>query len=281
MPPRPCIAIRPPALSWLALLGSSLVCAMAFGEETPLRTALEVRSLPPEEAEKELPVALQGTVTFVDTRGSALIQDKTAGTFFRGSNVLALRVGDEVEVRGVTSPGMYLPGIQKATYEKLGHGETPPATPVSYADLLSGRYHYQLVTAEGIVQSVTTTGDEDLTTLHLALDQDLLEAHVYASPKERHLLVDSRVRIEGLAAGTINHRRQLLQPILWLQDWSWLKVLKAAPPVQEVPTISASKLLAFRVVGQNGHRVRVAGTVVAAFSDGTVYIRDEIGRAHV
>ncbi|MEZ0390323.1 MAG: sensor histidine kinase, partial [Verrucomicrobium sp.] len=106
------IANRPPALSWLALLGSSLVCAMAFGVETPLRTALEVRSLPPEEAEKELPVALQGTVIFVDPRGSVLIQDKTAGTFFRGSNVLALRVGAEVGVRGVTSPGMYMPGIQ-------------------------------------------------------------------------------------------------------------------------------------------------------------------------
>lgn len=276
MPPRPCMtANRLPALSWLALLGSSLVCAMAFGVELPLRTALEVRSLPPEEAEKELPVELRATVTFVDTRGSVLIQDKTAGTFFRGGNVLSLRVGDEVEVRGVTSPGMYLPGIQKATYEKLGHGATPPAAPVSYADLLSGRYHYQLVAAEGIVQSVTATGDEDHTTLHLALDQDLLEVQVHAPPKERHQLVDSRVRIEGLAAGTINHRRQLLQPVVWLQDWSWLKVLKAAPPVQDVPTLSAGKLLAFRVVGQNGHRVRVTGTVVAAFSDGTVFIRDE------
>jgi signal transduction histidine kinase len=276
MPPRPCmIANRPPALSWLAVLGSSVVCAMAFGVETPLRTALEVRSLPPEEAEKELPVALQGTVIFVDPRGSVLVQDKTAGTFFRGSDVMSLRVGDEVGVRGVTSPGMYLPGIQKATFEKLGHGETPPAAPVSYADLLSGRYHYQLVAAEGIVQSVTASGDGDHTILHLAMDQDLLEVDVYAPPRERHLLVDSRVRIEGLAAGTINHRRQLLQPILWLQDWSWLKVLKAAPPVQDVPTISASKLFAFRVVGQSGHRVRVAGTVVAAFSDGTVFIRDE------
>ncbi len=50
-------------------------------------------------------------------------------------------------------------------------------------------------------------------------------------------------------------------------------MLKAAPPVQDVPTPYASKLLAFRVVGQSGHRVRVAGTVVAALSDGTVFIR--------
>jgi len=269
------IANRLPALIWLALLGSSLFAALSFGVETPLRTALELRSLPPEEAEKELPVELQGTVIFVDPRGSVLIQDETAGTFFRGGDITALRVGDEVEVQGVTMPGMYLPGIMNATYEKLGHRETPPALPASYADLLSGRYHYQLVTTEGIVQAVAATGDEDRTTLHIAMDQDLLEVHVFAPLKERHLLVDSRVRIEGLAAGTINHRRQLLQPALWLQDWSLLKVLKAAPPVQDVPTLSASKLLAFKVVGQNGHRVRVAGTVVAAFSDGAVFIRDE------
>lgn len=266
-----------PACRWVLLLGNSLLCAAALGAETPLRTALEVRSLPPEEAEEQLPVELHGTVIFVDaTSGSVLVQDETAGTFFRGPRPLTLRVGDEVAVKGVTAPGLYLPGIEKATYQKLGHRETPAGAPATYADLLSGRYHYQLVRVEGLVHAVTAAGDDARTTLLLAMNQDLLEVRVYAPLEEGLSLVDSRVRIEGLAAGTINHRRQLVKPVLWLQEWSGLKVLKAAPPVEEVPVISGSKLLAFQVVGQSGHRVRVAGTVVAAFPDGTVFIRDEM-----
>ena len=264
-----------PAFRWLCLLGGSLLCVAAVGAATPLKTALAIRSLPPEEAAMRLPVELQGTVVFVEgPRGAVLIQDSTAGTFFHGPGEVTLRIGDEVAVKGVTTPGLYLPGIEKATYEKLGHRAVPPGIPATYADLLSGRYHYQLVAVEGIVQAVTATGDEARTILSLAMGQDLLEVRVYAPPREGDSLVDSRVRIEGLAAGSINHRRQLVQPNVWLQDWSGLEVQEAAPLESELPKISGSKLLAFQVVGQGGHRVRVAGTVIAALPDGAVFIRD-------
>lgn len=52
------------------------------------------------------------------------------------------------------------------------------------------------------------------------------------------------------------------------------KCWRPHPHESEVPTISGNKLLAFQVVGQGGHRVRVAGTVIAALPDGTVFIRD-------
>jgi len=262
------------AFCWPGLL--ALCSVMAVSAETrPLRTALEVRALPPEEAEKGLPVEMRGTVIFVDVKiGSALIQDGTAGTYFRGDGLSELRVGDEVVVRGRTFPGMYLTGIEKATYEKLGHRKVPETSTVSYGDLLSGRFHYQLVAVEGIVQAVGDAGDESHTTLLVAMNQDLLAVRVLALPEQKDSLVDSYVRIEGVAAGAINHRRQLVQPALWLQDWNHLKVLKPAPAMHEVPAISGSKLLAFKAPGQGGHRVRVNGTVVASFADGSVYLRD-------
>lgn len=171
-------------ISAFRLLGCSLLFAAAFGAETPLKTALEVRSLPPEEAAKRLPVELRGTVVFVEgPRGAVLIQDATAGTFFHGPDEVTLRIGDDVAVKGVTNPRLYLPGIKEATYEKLGHHAVPPGIATTYADLLSGRYHYQLVAVEGIVQAVTPTGDEARTILSLAMGQDLLEVRVYAPPE--------------------------------------------------------------------------------------------------
>lgn len=254
----------------------TLWCALAWGEEKPLTTALEVRSLPLEEAAKKRPVELRGTVVFVEgPRGAAIIQDGTAGTYFRGEGEMTARAGDEVAVKGVTTPGMYLPGIEQATWEKLGHREVPPGIPATYADLVSGRYHYQLVAVEGIVHAVTATGDETRTNLSLAMGPDILEVRVTAPPAEGTGLVDCRVRIHGVASGGINQRRQLVQPHQWVQDWSGVQVLEAARREGEEPAISGSKLLAFDVLGQSGHRVRVAGTVVAAFPDGEVFLRDE------
>jgi len=276
------ISTCPAVVCWLALnLCCVTVTLTAQTTTPPLRTALEVRSLSPEEAARQLTVELHGTVVFVeaptssDAIQSVLIQDGTAGTFFRGLQGAPLQAGDEVAVKGVTSPGMFLPGIENATYKKLGHREPPSGAPVAYADLLSGRYHYQLVAVEGIVQAVTADGDRARTTLLLAMGQELLEVSVYAAPREGLALVDSRVRIQALAAGTINHHRQLVKPVLWLQEWSGVNVLKPAPKLEAIPTISGSRLLAFNVAGQGEHRVRVQGTVLSSFSDGTVYIRDE------
>ena len=270
-PPRTYAAVRS-ALRGIALWW----CVAAFGAEAPLTSALAVRSLPPEEAAQKRPVELQGTVIFVEgPNGAIVLQDETAGTYFRGRNETTLHPGDEVMVKGVTTPGTYLPGIEQATYEKLGRRELPGAVAATYADFAAGRYFFQRVTVEGIVQAVTATADESRSILSLAMGQDLLEVRICAPPPEGHRLVDSRVRITGVASGGINQRRQLVQPIAWVHDWMGLQVLEAAPAAHEVPTISGSKLLAFDALGQGGHRGRVAGTVTAAFPNGEVFLRDE------
>lgn len=258
--------------SWLLGL---LFALLTLRTDAQLHTALSVRSLPPDEAKQGLPVELRGTVIFIEgPRGTVFIQDGTAGSFFRAIDEITLRLGDEVEIKGRTAIGLYLPGVEKASYRLLRHGDVPPGTPASYADLLSGRYHYQRVAVEGIVQSAGPTGEEGRSRLQLAVGQDLLDVRVHAPPEDGRSLIDSRVRVEGLAAGTINNRRQLVQPSVWLQDWSGVTVLEEPVPDAHVPIIPGTNLLAFKVTGQGGHRVRVAGTVVASFADGSVYLRD-------
>jgi signal transduction histidine kinase len=261
-------------------LGILILCAIlppsTDAAEAPLTTAVAVRSLREEEAAKKLPVELRGTVVFIEgPNGAIVLQDSTAGTYFRGQNETSLQPGDELQVKGVTTPGTYLPGIEQASYVKLGHRELPPAQPATYADILSGRYFFQRIAVEGIVHAVVPTSDESRSILTLALGQDLLEVRICAPPQEGRQLTDSRVRIEGLAAGGVNQRRQLVQAIAWVHDWSGLQVIKPAPPESEVPLISGSRLLAFDALGQDRHRVRMAGTVIAAFPDGEIFVRDD------
>jgi signal transduction histidine kinase len=178
-----------------------------------------------------------------------------------------------VRVKGRTFPGLYLPGIQDCTYEVLGHQGLPTARAASYDDLVSGRYHYQRVTVEGIVRTVSPN-EETASIARVALGTRIIEVQVEEAPGERSL-VDSRVRISGLAAGHINDRRQLLDPYLRCSGWAEFEILTAAPDHDGVPVVSTQELLTFDVEGQGGHRVRVAGTVLATFPSGELFIRDE------
>lgn len=281
-PPRLQSVLSSRSLFRLLLMAGALGCVCPAGGEETLRTALSLRSLSPEDAAKQLPVELRGTVVFIEgPDASIVIQDDTAGTYFLGQNEHSLRPGDEVVVTGVTTPGTFLPGIGGASYEKLGHRELPPGIPATYADFASGRHYFQRVVVEGIVHEVKPSADGGRAVLSLAMEQDLLEVRVCAPLHDQHPLVDSRVRIECLASGGVNQRRQLVRPIAWMHDWSGLHVVGAAPLLDEVPLIPGSRLLAFEVTGQGGHRVRVAGEVLAAFPDGDVFLRDDSAALHV
>lgn len=265
--------------AWLRLGVGVLVLggllAGGAGAESPLTTAREVRSLTPEEAAQKRPVVLRGTVVFIEgPNGAVVIQDDTAGTFFYGRNERTLRIGDAVEVRGTTTPGTYLPGVELGQYERRGSAELPPALPATYADFATGRYFFQRVVVEGLVQAVRATPDEGRSILLLGMGEEVLEVRICAPPEDRPL-VDSRVRLECLASGGINQRRQMVQPIAWMHDWSGLQVLEPALAVEAVPLLTGSRLLSFGAAERGGHRVRVAGVVIAAFPDGEVFLRDE------
>lgn len=255
------------------LLVAGLWLADASGAE-PLRTAREVRSLPVAQAESGLAVDLTGVVTFSDPPNTAFIQDGTAGTFFRLEGAPAPQPGDAVRVRGRTFPGLYLPGIEEAAFEILSHQGQPEAVPATYDDLMSGRYHYQRVAVEGIVRSVTPE-EEGSTLVQLALGSRRVEVRVELPDSSGLDWIDARVRVTGLAAGHINARRQLVAPYLRCADWSSVERLRAGTAPGEAPRLSAEQLLNFDAAGQGGHRVRVRGTVLAAFPRGEVYLRDE------
>jgi hypothetical protein len=175
-----------------------------FGGAVPVRPmltkAIEIRSLSIDEARTGIPVLIRGTVTFVLPPSAVFVQDETAGTFFRPAPGAQLRPGDVVEVTGNTHAGIYLPGISLAPYRIIGHGPLPPAVPVGYDDLMGGRVHYQRVAIEGVARSVTADG-EGRSILRLALGSHIVEAWVDGGIDEEHAIVDSRVRVEGLAAG--------------------------------------------------------------------------------
>ncbi len=262
---------------------AALLCLVLIASTIPaeaqLTTALELRSLSPEVAESGVAVDLRGVVIFAEARGTVFFQDATAGTFFQLKGLTAPAPGDEIRVRGISYPGLYLPGIQEATLEVLGHPGLPEAVAVSFDDLSSGRYHYQRVSVEGIVRTVEAVDavapdKEGVSLVRVALGSRVVEVRMEAPLQAGDSLIDSRVRITGLAAGELNPRRQLVEPYLRCRDWSDLQILDVGRTGQAIPEVSPEQLLNFAVGGQERRRVRVGGIVLAVFPDGEVYLRN-------
>lgn len=240
--------------------------------QAQLKTALEVRSLSLEEAESGPSVDITGVVIFSDPPSTIFIQDETAGTFFRLDGRKPPLPGDKVRVKGTASTGLYLPGIENTTFEVLEHAGIPDPIPATYDDLKSGRYHYQRVVVDGIVRTVSPEGEAG-SVVRVAIGSRVVEAHVEQSLVARNF-VDCRVKVSGLAAGHINDRRQLVEPYLRVAGWQEFEVVEAAQPVDSVSEVSPEELLNFDVGGQGGHRVRMAGVVLARFPGGELFLRD-------
>ena len=254
-----------------------LAPSLAPAQDIPVIPASTIRSLPAEKADQGLRVRVRARVTFIDSGRTVFIQDETAGTFFRPTQSIEnLHIGDEVEVTGITEDGLYIPGIDQATFRILQrHAGPPPAQAATYDDLASGRLHYQRVSLRGVVHNASAT-DESTSSIRLSLANRILDVHVDAAIAEAPELIDAEVLVTGLAAGGINDRRQLVQPYLRLTGWDDVTIHKPSPAPSQVPLLSVSKLMRFQPSPQNAprHRVRVRGTVLAAFPDGSVFLRD-------
>jgi signal transduction histidine kinase len=87
--------------------------------------------------------------------------------------------------------------------------------------------------------------------------------------------VDARVRVTGLAAGYINHRRQLLSPQLLVNQLGDVH-LETPPPTDPflAPLTDASALLNFDPAGTSEHRVRVRGVVTHRHPGEALFLRD-------
>jgi signal transduction histidine kinase len=102
----------------------------------------------------------------------------------------------------------------------------------------------------------------------------VIEVRIDAALASAPNLIDARLRITALAAGGINDRRQLVFPYLRVTDWSDVVVIHVPPAADSLPISSVAALLPFSSADEPQHRARIRGTVLAAFPDGRVFLRD-------
>lgn len=97
---------------------------------TPVLTnAAQVHGLTRQKAAAGLPVRIRGVITCaLPEFNAAVVQDHTAGIYIDGwfpSLGTPPRVGELVEVNGVTDPGQFAPRVDAVRIHRLGTGELP------------------------------------------------------------------------------------------------------------------------------------------------------------
>lgn len=263
----------------LNLLGGVLgLVSLGACAAEPLRLNRSILALAPVDAEREALVVVEGVVTlYAPELQLCFIQDSSAGIYcFPAQWPAELHTGDRVRVRGKTGQGRYSPIIQHATFEVLGRGEPPRATPVAVEQLATGRHDSQWVSVEGVVHA-QGLGHASLD-IELASGNSRLKVMVMNPAEARALeLVDARVRFSGVAGTSYNSKGQLTGFHLFVPGMSQIELLSPAPDPFRLPLTSSDDLLVYAKDGESDRRTRLKGVVAVNLPGVALFLQDKGG----
>ena len=121
-----------------------------------LTTAKQVQYLSAAEAIRHYPVRLRGVVTStMSWHNSFTLQDATHGIWVDGiGGDRQLRLGEFVEVEGVTDPSQFAPIVISTRVAALGLGQMPEPVRPNRDQILNGSLDAQYVEVQGVVTAV-------------------------------------------------------------------------------------------------------------------------------
>ena len=227
----------------------------------------DVRQMTPSGAARGAPVQLRGVVTALSGwKNSFFFQDPSGGISVDRRDQSDLHVGDEVEIAGVTGPGLFAPTVQADHVQVLGRGKLPTARKSRYGDLAEGKLDSQWVEIQGIVHSaqVAESWGRDVLFLTINLDGQIITARVHDFPRQAFSdFVDTDVRVRGVAGTDFNEKRQFVGVRLFVPDLSYIEV-KEHPPSDpfDIPASDVQSFSRFGTGYSSSHRVKVVGTVI-------------------
>ena len=272
---------------FLTLLVSSYSGTAA---EEPIRSIAGVRATSHEEADKRLPVQVEGTVIYFQNKleeGSGamgfVLHDGNSSCWVGSPaafpNRHQIRAGSRVRVRGVTSGSSFFPDIREAVVEVLGQGALPKARRVTALELLSPASDSDWVEVEAKIVGVETGGLAF--TLVVEIDGLTFKADVpeVEDAEERTAsLMQRRIRLKALVASTSNGARQLTNRHLLVPSFDLITLLDPISPRANIRTKTIGTLLQSDT--HIDEEIRVFG-VVTQLGDGGLYLKDKTGSTFV
>jgi signal transduction histidine kinase/CheY-like chemotaxis protein len=252
--------------------------AAAVRRRGPLTRAADIRGLQPEDARLEMPVALDGVITYHDVATQTMFfQDASAGIYVMTHQLakdVEVRAGDHVLLWGVTAPGDFAPVVDKPRIRVLGRAPLPPPSRMSAEEIYLGRADSQWVELEGIVRGIQAGRRSSF-----IVGWGPHRFRVYLGGPAPDW-TDAHVRVRGACGSRFNASRQLLGISLYVSEISQFTLVEPAHGgPAEGPVSPIGSLLQFSPQESPGRRIRLRGTVEASNPRGPTWIRDDSGGA--
>jgi signal transduction histidine kinase len=178
------------------------------------------------------------------------------------------RLGDVIEVKGVTTPLSFAPGIQAASIRVVGRMDLPPFAEATLFDMRGGRLDNARVKLRGVLTGVKPVKasrlDPDARIVQLSLNADngRFVAHVPGTVAEWRPLFDAELEVCGCAMSAFNMRaefRGVQMEVAAPSDITVVKPPHASPfDLEQTPV---SELMSFSPRPSGVHAKRIGGVV--------------------
>src|ERR1051326_2255945 len=227
--------------------------AEATASQNPLLTRVQdLRQLQSEQAGSR-PVRLRGVVT--------VVQDATAGLSIDRTDSADMHAGDEVEITGVTGPGLFAPVVIAHQVSVLGRIPWPEAKRKSYLDLARGIEDSQRVEIQGVIgaASVSESWDRQILFRATTVKGATLTARVQDfSGRDFSRLVDASVPVRGACGAISNNRRQPVGVRMFVPTADRVRVEESPPPdAFSLPPSPLRRFFQFPSLARLDHRLRI------------------------
>ena len=279
-------------MRWCARqLGSFLAVIVAisvFGQPAPaplstVNRVEEILKLTSEEANRQYPVDLSGTVVLYDTKYNLFfIHDGEASIYVFATKSYDVHPGQKLRLKGVTKSGRYTPILVLEALEVLGEGAIPKARETTPDRMFSGAEDAQWVRLQGIVHSDSSPLIEPRV---LSVGEGAASFRVSVlgpARSQTNSLVDSQVLVEGVATPVYDDRNEVKGFQIFAPSIASVRVLKAGiadpflAPLRQVDDFN-HHIPADLV----GHRMRIAGTITADLGERGLFLQDRSGAIQV
>ncbi|MGH7950773.1 MAG: histidine kinase [Limisphaerales bacterium] len=249
-----------------------------------LTNAADVLALSAKDAQSGISVSVKGIVTAAESnwRGKFFMQDASGGIYVNNRTMPQPRIGDVVEVTGVSQAGGYAPIITKPHWKKIGTAPLPEAKPVKIERLMSGAEDSQRVEVSGIVRTAQLSGNQ----LEIELVSGGYRLHAFSPiPPDTDLqsLVGAEVRLRGTAAAAANFDlRHFVTVTLFVPQLADLIVEEAAPqnPFND-PLIPLNGIAQYHEGRSPDSEVHVKGVVTYQRKGQDLFLQDATGGLQV
>lgn len=262
-------------LLFLLLTGSPLIAA------EPLVSIAAIRALSPQEASLEVPVHIEGVVTYCEPGYCDLfVQDATAGSYVEARSLLPhmkIRAGDRLRIDGATRRGGFFSDIVAKKIDVLGNEPLPAPRLLKEDELLAPSVDSQWLELPAVVIGVENDGLGQTLSLVLEVHGWKLKAEV---PRDENSeqnvakLMQRAVRFRGVAGTVFNQQMQMVDRFFYVPSIDQIKPTDALSLMAAAPLRATSDLLRYDDAVHTV--VRVEGVVTHA-TEREFYLRDGSG----